>query len=346
MFFGFKIMIGFLKWSFLLAILAFVYQMDLHASNIGEKDFNDAGLTDEVVIPDWFKLSFLDLKEDILEAQEAGKIGLILYFGQSKCPYCKALVEDNFSKKDIVSYIQNKFDIVAIDVLGGRSVNSTSGEVMSEKQFAIRSKANFTPTLIFYNHSGNEVHRLVGYHSPYVLRAALEYVADLHYARETFSQYLARADVLPSERSKSKINYRSFSMKPPYMLARQKIHAQRPLLVIYEQANCHACDVLHAGAFDEQSFIKQLGQFDVVQLDMWGDTPIITPGGKAMTSKRWAEVQDIFYSPTLLFFDEKGSEVLRLGSVAHFNRLSNIFKYMTRKAYKTFKNYADWRENR
>ena len=46
--------------------------------------------------PDWFKVSFLDLFEDIEEAADNNK-RLMVYYYQDGCPYCKKLLEDNFA---------------------------------------------------------------------------------------------------------------------------------------------------------------------------------------------------------------------------------------------------------
>ena len=52
--------------------------------------------------PAWFKQSFLDLDEDLDEALKGGKSGLIVYFGQAHCAYCKAIMKDTLSKPDLV----------------------------------------------------------------------------------------------------------------------------------------------------------------------------------------------------------------------------------------------------
>ncbi|MCK5091158.1 MAG: thioredoxin, partial [Gammaproteobacteria bacterium] len=50
--------------------------------------------------PDWFKLSFLDIREDVEEATAEGK-RVLLYFYQDGCPYCAKLIRDNFSQRAI-----------------------------------------------------------------------------------------------------------------------------------------------------------------------------------------------------------------------------------------------------
>lgn len=313
-------------------------------SEIGELGFDDSMLDEPVELPSWFKLSFLDIKEDLEEAKKSGKKGLILYFGMEKCPYCKALIEVNFGKSDIASYTQENFDVVAIDVRGSRSITTLSGEVISEKEFAVRNKANFTPTLLFYDYSGKVVHRMVGYSKPYTFRAILEYVADSHYANETFRKYLLRGKRADSA-DDEKLSYRTFSMTKPYILERNRITAQRPLLVIFEQPDCHACDVLHSGALSTDILKGQMQKLDVVQLDIWSQTPIINSVGKKISARAWAESQGIFYTPTLVFYNENGGEVLRLSSVAHFSRLNKVLNYVTSGGYRTYRNLAEWKNN-
>jgi thioredoxin-related protein len=50
----------------------------------------------------WFKnLSFLELRDDLAEARQAGK-GLVIIFEQKGCGSCKRLHEINFSDKKLV----------------------------------------------------------------------------------------------------------------------------------------------------------------------------------------------------------------------------------------------------
>ena len=63
-------------------------------------EFHGAG---SFSIPAWFKHSFLDLREDIRDAAAEGK-RVMVYFHQNGCPYCAALVNNNFSQKNIEEY--------------------------------------------------------------------------------------------------------------------------------------------------------------------------------------------------------------------------------------------------
>lgn len=329
---------------FLFLVLLFPFSLAVaDSSGINSPGFDDSPLKEPIHHPKWFKLSFLDIYDDIKEAVDGGKKGLVIYFGQERCPYCKALLENDFGKEDIVRYTRKYFDVIAIDVRGNNTVTDVDGEVYTEKKFAVAKGANFTPTLIFYDKHFKQVFKLVGYYPPYKFRAALEYVADGYYKKENFRTFLARGEMPPREDARE-LNHADFFMKPPYILDRSKIAAQRPLAVFLEQKDCYACDVLHTDPLSKETNRKMLGNMDVVQLDIWKNTPLITPKGEKITAKEWAKKLGIFYTPTIIFFDEKGNEVLRLDSVVHFYRLQNALNYILDKGYNKYKNYRAWRE--
>ncbi|HED17872.1 MAG TPA: thioredoxin [Gammaproteobacteria bacterium] len=310
--------------------------------DITAPDFDDRPLAEPVETPDWFFLSFLDIKEDLGEIKKAGKKGLIVYFGQKRCPYCKAFLENNFNKRDVVYYTRKNFEIIAIDVRGTRLVTQIDGTVIPENEFAEHLSANFTPSLLFYDLAGNIILKLVGYQSPYRFRAALEFVADAHYQKESFRKYLARGAGAPNE-GKATLNTAPFLSPPPYALDRSRYPAQRPLLVLFEQKNCHSCDVLHAGPFSRRETRNQLRAFDVVQLDMWSEAPVITPTGKRTTAREWAERLQLNYAPTLIFYSERGKEIIRVDSVIYFYRLRGVLDYILTRGYEHFRGFQEWR---
>lgn len=305
--------------------------------------FDDQPLEEPLSHPDWFKLSFLELQEDLDEAVAANKRGLLIYFGQKYCAYCKALLDTNFGKPDIKAYTQQHFDVIGIDIHGSRSVTDFEGAEGNERSYALKQNVNFTPTLLFYDQTGREALRLSGYYPPYQFRAALEYVADGHYLKEDFRTYLARADV-PRVFEQGDLNFQEFFLPPPHNLSRTHRPGERPLIVFFEQPECHACDILHTGPLLEPRIVARLGQFEIVQLNLWGSQPVITPDGKRTTDGAWAEQMGLFYAPTLLFFDEHGREVLRLDSVVQFYRLRNALDYVASGAYKDYPTLQRWRD--
>jgi thioredoxin-related protein len=335
--------------ALLAALSACLCLLSTPAAALSESDdvfsFDDSPREEPLVYPDWFKESFLYLRDDLNEAVAAGKEGLIVYFGQRRCAYCHKLMEVNFGLTDIVEYTQRHFDVVSIDIWGVAEVTDLQGRVMTEQKFSLENRTNFTPSLVFYDRDGKEALRLRGYYPPYQFRAALEYVADAHYKKESFRDYLARGEgrmvFEPGD-----LNEEDFFAAPPFNLDRSRFPSERPLAVFFEQGECHACDVLHGQALQEPAIYRLFEQFDNVQLDMWADTPIVTPSGERTTAREWAETLGLFYAPSIIFFDEKGGEILRVDSVVRFYRLRNVLNYITSKAYLDEPNYQRWRVTR
>ncbi len=309
--------------------------------------FDDSPLSIEIIHPPWFKESFLDLKEDVHEAIKQNKKGIIVYFGQKQCAYCKALMENDFGQEDIATYTQEHFDVISINIWGSREVTLPDGQVMTEREYAIKENANLTPSLIFYTKDQKtgliqKTFMLRGYYPPYKFRAALEYVIEDYYLQESFADYIDRADP-PPKFELGDINEEDFFMPPPYALDRSVIAAEKPLLVFFEQKDCYACDVLHSEPLHHPETQRLLQYFDLVQLDIKSDTPVWTPDGEKTTARKWAKKLQLFYTPTIIAFDEKGKEIIRIDSVAHVYRLRGVLEFIASQTYKTAPNFMSWR---
>ncbi|MDJ0871250.1 MAG: thioredoxin fold domain-containing protein [Gammaproteobacteria bacterium] len=305
--------------------------------------FDDTPLAEGVQHPDWFKSSFLDLREDLDQALADGKAGVMLYFGQARCPYCRLFFEANLAKPDIKHYVQSRFDVIGLQIFSDEEITDPAGNTLSVREFSIRERTHFTPSVLFYTEHGRNALTLRGYPPPYKFRAALEYVADGHYLTSTFREYLALADPPPVFEEDALAEDELFSA-PPYMLDRRRFPADQPLLVVFEQGKCHACDVLHTEPLGDAGVRDWLSRFDVVQLDMWDDrTPLVTPAGARLTPRAWAARLGLFYAPTLVFFDERGREVMRIDSVVQFYRLRGVLQYVHEKGYVEEPIFQRWR---
>ena len=306
-------------------------------------EFSDRPLEDPLHRPDWFKIGFLNLREDLDEAVSDGREGIIIYFGQKHCAYCKALLEVNWGKPDIVSYTRAHFDVIGIDIWGDREVTDMDGNSLTEKTYSEREKTNFTPSLLFYDRHGDEALLLRGYYPPYRFRAALEYVADGHYQSKTFAEFLALAPTTLAFEADDLIE-EDFFERPPYILDRSRFPADQPLAVFFEQGDCYACDVLHTGPLHDDRIREQLKGFQTVQLDIWSDKPIVTPDGKRITARQWAHDLGLFYTPSILFFDQRGNEIIRVDSVVRFRRLRGVLNYVASGAYQRYPTFQRWRQ--
>ncbi len=278
-------------------------------------------------VPAWFKTSFLDLRQDAADAAARQK-RLLVYFGQSGCPYCAALFNTNFSQRRIVDYTRRHFDSLEINIWGDREVTAFTGETLAEKEFAAKLKVWFTPTIIFFDGQGTQILRINGYYAPHEFMAALRYVAERQERIMPFREYLAKRSPVPAA---GKLHAEPFFAKLPLDLS--KDIGARPVAVFFEQKDCAACDELHSGILKEPATLEQMKRFHVVQLDRWSDTPVMTPGGRQTTAKRWADELNIAYVPSALFFNE-GSEIVRIEAFLKAFHVQSVMDYVASGAYK------------
>jgi thioredoxin-related protein len=307
-------------------------------------DLDDTPRVRNLQYPDWFKISFLDLPVDLEEAVTAGKFGLVVYFGQKHCAYCEALLEVNLGREaDIAEYMQRHFDVVPLDIWGSREVRTLDGAVLDERGYAVREGTNFTPSLLFFDRDGELVLRLRGYHPPYRFRAALRYVVDGYARTESLREYMARADP-PPKFEVGDLNERDFFAPPPHALDRTRFAASKPLVVFFEQRDCHACDILHGDPLQDPETLSLLTRFEAVQLGMRSDSPVLTPDGRRLTAREWADKLGLFYAPTLVFFDQRGTERIRIAAVARLYRVKGVLQYMLARGYERYPTFQHWRE--
>ena len=315
---------------------------DMSFEEAFEIGFNDAPLEREIEHPDWFKESFLDLRDDLQEAIADGKKGIALYFGQKNCAYCKALMEINFNKPDIVQYVRENYEIIPLDIWGSRVVTMFDGSEMTESELAIRENTNFTPSLIFFDETGQPAFKMRGYYKPYRFQAVMKYIVEDFYKSESFRDYLERANPPPKFAIEDLNDHEQF-LKGPVILDRRGAPGKKPLAVIFEQQQCHACDQLHSEPLNNEKTKQWLKGFELRQLDAWSDTPIITPRGDRMTAREWADRLGIHYMPTTVFFDERGFEILRIDSVVKLYRMRSMLSFILTNGYRNYDTFQHWR---
>lgn len=285
--------------------------------------------------PDWFKLSFLDLREDVEEAKAAGK-RVMLYFYQDGCPYCAKLLQDNFGQREIADKTQEHFDVIAINMWGNREVTDMQGNAVTEKEFAANRKVMFTPTLLFLDEQGEVALRVNGYYFPAKFDAALDYVAAKKEDQMSFGEYYAKLNREPSQPDLHKDER---FLKPPYNLTAAARGSNKPLVVLFEQKHCRACDELHQDILQRPRSGEELSKVDAVQLDQWADTPVVTPSGEQTTARKWAKQLDVKHAPTLVFFNAEGEEVFRTEAYLKAFHIQGAMHYVHSGAYQEQPNF-------
>ena len=284
--------------------------------------------------PEWFKESFLDLREDVAEAT-ASKKRVLLYFYQDGCPYCAKLLQDNLGQKKLADKTRNNFDVIAINMWGDKEVTDLNGQLTTEKKFSEKMKVMYTPTLVFLNEQGNVALRVNGYYAPNKFETALDYVRNKNEGKITFRNYVRK---YIKKSSSGKLHQQSFILKPPYDL-KKLVNSTKPLLILFEQKKCYSCDELHNDIFKRKETLEQVNRFNVVRLDMWGKDQLIDFQGKTVTAKSFAKSLKINHSPSFIFFDNKGSEVFRIDAYLKSFHIQSVMDYVASGAYTTQPNF-------
>jgi len=277
--------------------------------------------------PDWFKESFLEFEEDVTEAAANGR-RVMLYFHQEGCPYCARLVEENFTDPELKAYIIENFDGITLNMWGDRPVVSVAGQDFTEKSFAAALRVQYTPTLIFLDENGKVVLRLNGYYPPQDFRAALDYVVQKLEHKLSFAQYrleamaAATGDLIDEDFYLDELDLQ------------QVIAASgKPLAVYFEAPDCPECATMHARILGDKATRKLVRQADNIQLNVGSSQQITTPAGKKLSVKQWARDLGIAYTPSVVFFDETGKEVMRISAFLKTFHFQSVYAYVLDKAY-------------
>jgi thioredoxin-related protein len=277
--------------------------------------------------PDWFKESFLEFEDDVAEAAAAGR-RVMLYFHQEGCPYCARLVEENFNDPELKAFIIENFDGITLNMWGDREVISVADQDFTEKTFAAALKVQYTPTLVFLDENGKVALRLNGYYPPQDFRAALDYVAQKLERNLSFSQY--RLDQLASASGNL--------IDEDFFLDQQNLEkiiagSNKPLAVYFESPDCSECLTMHTRILRDKATRKLVQTANNIQLNVGLSQQITIPAGKQTSVKQWATELGIDYTPSVVFFDTAGQEVMRISAFLKTFHFQSVYAYVLEKAY-------------
>ena len=307
----------------LLLILFFCFSL-LMAEEKNEGKFYGAK---DVHIPSWFLDSFLDIKDDI-EEQALENKRIIIFVHQKDCPYCNKFITHNLEDKKTKEKIQKHFSIIDVNMFGDKELNYLDGETYSEKSFAKKYKIQFTPTLLFFNEKSEEILRLNGYIPLAKFNLALDYIKNKEEKILSFKNYVQKYS--KKSLSKNSIKNKLF-INTSKNFRRDK--NSKALVIFFEYENCLECKKLHTLFLEDTVIQKLLKNIDIRFVDMNTNTALVTPSKIIMNTKDWLEKLNITYNPSIIFFDNKGKEIIRIESNFKKFHIQSIVDYVVSKAY-------------
>jgi thioredoxin-related protein len=103
----------------------------------------------------------------------------------------------------------------------------------------------------------------------------------------------------------------------------------RRLLVYFGQDGCPYCKLLMQTTFTETRIVDKTRKgFMPIALNLWGDREVTWIDGRRMPEKELGRLLQVQFTPTLLFFDEKASVVLRLNGYQPPHRMDAALDYV------------------
>jgi thioredoxin-related protein len=138
----------------------------------------------------FFTQSFGDLPEELKEAKKLGKIGLMLFFEQDGCAYCRAMMNKVLNQRQVQDWYGKRFVSIAVDIRGDVELTDFDGVTLPSKAFAIQRRAVMTPVITFIDLDGSEIFRkwgMVATPEEFLLMGA--YIEDKRYLDISFDDY-------------------------------------------------------------------------------------------------------------------------------------------------------------
>ncbi len=323
---------SFIKMVKLLGMLAFLVPFFLSNSAIAaERGKVTGGMAH--YYPDWFKESFLDLKEDASEAAEENK-HTILFMSLNSCPYCARMLDETFVENRAL--MEKDFDTIGINIRGDRTMVADGENEITEKQFARKMRVRFTPTVLFLDGQGETVFRINGFWDAAQFRSALSFVRSKSYKSMSISAYMAKL--------KTENNW-DFQAHELLSETTDFSQVKKPLLVLFEDAGCSACSELHTELLTLEPVKKRLMAYEFVRLDARSKVPIVDVEGNTTTASSWAAKLGVSTSPTFIAFD-KGKERQRIDSRLYSHHFISILEFVSGGHYKEYDNWLKYNSAR
>ncbi|WP_261841002.1 thioredoxin fold domain-containing protein [Aliamphritea ceti] len=264
--------------------------------------------TQEIPQLSWYLDSFLELADDVEEANERGH-KLVLYFHQEGCPYCYNLVTRVFPHPDVNALMAQNYELIELDIWGSRVVTLQDGTELAEKQLAAMLKVQYTPTLIFLDETGTPELRVDGYRPP---EAFLDLVQGL----------IAGKSVLPDPEG---VSEQLLDLSQP---------ANLPVAVQLIAGDCAACVDFNKEVLERADTQNLLAEYQRVDINLSDNPRIKLPGDRTVTAGDWARELGISYLPAWLFYDAAGKEQFRVDAYVRAFHFNSALQYVASGAYK------------
>lgn len=108
----------------------------------------------------FFDETFGDFQEELVNARDQGKQGILLMFEMDDCPFCHRMKRNVLNHAEVQDYFREHFLIFSVDTEGDLEITDFAGETTTQKDFALKQfRVRATPVFQFVDLEGNPVKR-------------------------------------------------------------------------------------------------------------------------------------------------------------------------------------------
>ncbi len=142
-------------------------------------------------VPEFFDQSLGDFSEELENARDENKKGVLIFFEMDECPFCHRMKSTILNQPKVVEYFKKHFFIYQVDIEGDVEITDFQGNTMPMKDFAFKQhRVRATPVIAFFDLKGKRVVRYTGATSTAEEFLLLgEFVVSGEYKNMSFTRY-------------------------------------------------------------------------------------------------------------------------------------------------------------
>lgn len=121
---------------------------------------------------------------------------------------------------------------------------------------------------------------------------------------------------------------------------KQAAESGKTLVIMFHQTGCPYCDKMRDRVFpDPRVDAAYSKSFVMVESNILGDLPVVTPTGEKTTEKVFARKMRVRATPMFVFYDKTGKDVLTVTGFLDADRFIKAGKYVADGVYKQDKSF-------
>ncbi len=111
----------------------------------------------------FFNETWGDYQEELANARQQGKQGILIFFEMDECPFCHYMKQNVLNQPEVQEYYRKHFLNFTLDIEGDVEITTLQGKQMKQKDFAFREhRVRATPVIAFFDLNGKLIHRHTG----------------------------------------------------------------------------------------------------------------------------------------------------------------------------------------